>query len=350
MFEDVQNRIIRNAQALTTDFIPSRVYSRDGQLQAMRDDMRPLLKGLTPRHAFLFGKPGTGKTCLARHVAEELAKHTSSVAPVYINCWESTSRFKVLYTILQKMGCVLSVHRKGTPTDELMDTLRNRLKERQAVIILDEVDQLEDEKILYDLTSLPKTCLILISNNETALADADQRVRSRLAAADHIEFPEYKADEITGILKDRVEWGLLPAVMKNAQIGMIAETADGDARVAIDILRIVAEAAENQDLKKIPDKLIKASLPKARSARKDENLTRLNPYQRAIVEILTRNGRTDSGTLFRELQSIGKKQGLEPIVDRTFRKYMDKMLRYNMVESDGSGRWRTYRLTGGQNG
>ncbi len=342
MYED--NRIIRNAQALTTDFIPSRIFSRDGQLQAMRDDMRPLLKGLSPRHSFLFGKPGTGKTCMARYVAEELAQHTSSVAPVYINCWESTSRFKVLYTILQRMGYVLSVHRKGTPTDELMDILRKKLEEKQAVIILDEVDQLEDDKILYDLISLPKTCLILISNNETAFADVDQRVRSRLAAADHVEFPEYKTDEIMGILKDRIEWGLLPAVIKNAQVEMIAETAGGDARVAIDILRIVAESAENQDLEKIPDKLIESSLPQAQVARKDENLTRLNPYQRAIVDILTRNGRTDSGTLFRELQGIARKQKLEPIVDRTFRKYMDKMLRYKMVESEGSGRWRTYRL------
>jgi len=342
MYEE--NTIIRNAQALTTDFIPSRIFSRDGQLQSMRDDMRPLLKGLTPRHAFLFGRPGTGKTCMARYVAEELATHTSTISSVYINCWESASRFKVLYTILQKMGCILSFHRKGTPTDELMDMLRNKMKERQCVIILDEVDQLEDDKILYDLLSLPRACLILISNNETALADADQRVRSRLASADYIEFPPYKLDEIVGILNDRVEWGLLPGVIKNSQVKMIAEIAGGDARVAIDILRIVSEAAENQDMEKIPDSLIKSSLPKVKVVRLDQNMARLNPYQRIIVDILTRNGRTDSGTLLRELQALASKQKLEPIVDRTFRKYMDKMLRYKMVESEGSGRWRTYKL------
>ena len=143
---------------------------------------------------------------------------------------------------------------------------------------------------------------------------------------------------------ESLEWGLLPAVVKNRQVEMIAETAGGDARVAIDILRIVSESAENQDMEKIPDKLIESSLPKAQVARKDENLTRLNPHQRAIMEILTRNGRTDSGTLFRELQAIAKKQKLEPIVDRTFRKYMDKMLRYKMVQSEGTGRWRTYKL------
>lgn len=345
MYED--NKIIRNAQALTTAFIPSRVCSREGQLQALRDAMRPLLKGLTPRHAFLFGRPGTGKTCLSRYVAEELAKHTSTVAPAYINCWESSSRFKVLYSILQKMGHVLSVHRKGTPTDELMDTLKKKLEERQAVIILDEADQLEDDRILYDLLSLPKACLVLISNNENALADVDQRVRSRLAAADHVEFPEYKDSEIAGILKDRAEWGLLPAVIRRGQLEAIAGASGGDARVAIDMLRIVSESAENQDLDRIPDELIKASMPKAQVARKDETLKQLNPYQRAAVEILTRNGRTDSGTLFRELQAMAKKQKLEPIVDRTFRKYMDKMLRYKIVQSEGSGRWRTYRLAQG---
>jgi orc1/cdc6 family replication initiation protein len=341
MFE---NRIIRNAQVLTEDFIPSRVLHRDGQLKTIRDDMRPMLKGLSPRHAFLFGKPGTGKTCMARYVAGELAAHTSTVSSIYINCWESSSRFKVLYTILQKMGYVLAVHRKGTPTDELMDMLRNKLKDRQAVIILDEVDQLEDDKILYDLISLPRTCLMLISNNENALANTDQRVRSRLASADYIEFPHYRASEIMDILKDRAEWGLLPNVIKNRQIEQIAEMAGGDARVSLGILRVVAEAAENQDLEKIPDSMIKDSLPKVRTAQQDKEMEKLNEYQRMVVEILTRNGRTDSGTLFRELQALVKQRGLDEVADRTFRKYMDKMVHYNLVEAKGTGRWRAYRL------
>ena len=175
-----ENRIIKDARVLTERFIPREVSHRDGQLQAIRDNLNPLLEGGSSRNSFLFGAPGTGKTCMARYVAEELSTYSTSILSGYVNCWECSSRFNVLYSILQQFGLALAVHRKGTPTDELMDVLRKKLEKHPSVIILDEADQLEDDKVLYDLTTLPNTCLILISNLPSALASADPRVRSRL--------------------------------------------------------------------------------------------------------------------------------------------------------------------------
>lgn len=340
MYEE--NRIIKDARVLTEKFIPKEVVHRDGQLSTIRDNLRPMLKGLNPRNSFLFGAPGTGKTCIAQYVSEELSAYSTSILNSYINCWECSSRFKVLYTIIQHLGLTLSVHRKGTPTDELLDVLKKKLTESPCVIVLDEVDQLEDDKILYDLAELPNTCLILISNLPTALSEADPRVRSRLSSAEAVEFPLYKTQEIADILKFRTDWGLLPTVVKKTQLERIADLSRGDARVAIGMLRVAAETAENKDLKRVTDELIENAIPVASTSNLDKNEERLNPYQKLILEVLRARKSLDSGNLQKEFNAMVQKKGLEPIVDRTFRKYMDKLVQYGFVKPSGDGRWRSY--------
>ncbi len=347
-----ENRIIRDARALREQFIPSRVLHREGQLDAIRDCLKPILKDMEPRNTLVFGSPGTGKTCIARFVAEELSVHSTSVQNSYINCWECSSRFKILYSILQDMGLTLSVHRKGTPTDELLESLRKRLEQRYCVIILDEVDRLDDDMVLYDLATLQGACLILISNSETALHNADPRVRSRLASSEHLEFPVYRDGEILDILKDRTEWGLLPGVVKSAQLERMASASGGDARVAIETLRIAAEEAENKDLEKIPDSSIERALPRAMVSSTERNIEMLSPHQRLIMEILNLEETIDGGELLKRFQKLYGQRGLSDVTDRTFRNHMDRLAHLGLVSSEGKARWRVYSIIrpGGSNG
>ncbi len=342
MYEE--NMIIKDARVLKGQFIPSRVVHREGQLDTIRNCLKPIVKELDPRNMFLYGAPGTGKTCISMYVAEELAAHTASVKSSYINCWECSSRFKILYSILQDMGHSLRAHRKGTPTDELLEGIKTRLKERFCVIILDEVDKLEDERVLYDLANISRVCLILISNTETALHRVDPRIRSRLASSEQIEFRTYSEGEILDILKDRREWGLLPGVISNEQLKRIASSCDGDSRVGINTLRIVAEDAENQDMEKIPDSLIDKALPKAMQGSAERSMEMIPSHQRLLLEILGKGRPMDGGELFKEYARMAPKKGMPAIVDRTFRKYMERLIQVGLVTSEGNARWKIYSL------
>lgn len=333
--------IIRNVEVLTEEFIPSRVVHRDGQLKTIRDILKPILDDQTPRNAFLHGDPGTGKTCIVRYVVEELEKE-KHVFYSYVNCWSYSSRYKILYNLLHDIGLVASIHRKGMPTDELIDKLKSKIKDEFFVVILDEVDRLTDDKILYDLINIKNICLILISNKETALHKIDSRIRSRLASAENIHFPKYRDNEIFEILKDRAEWGLMPNVVKNHQLERIAEQSSGDARVAIGMLRSVAEQAENNDTKRIPNEYIK-SIPKEKDYVRKE-ASQLNSYQKIILDLLEKNKKMDAGDLFENFQGEVQKNNLERVVDRTFRKYTDVLVKRGLVTSSGQGRWRVYSI------
>jgi orc1/cdc6 family replication initiation protein len=338
--------VIRDIRVLTEKFIPGRILHRNGQLQAIRDDLKPLLEEGVPRHAFIHGSPGTGKTCMSKYVSGELESFGSHISQSYNNCWENPSRFSILYNIAKDMGSSPIIHRKGIPTDEILGMIRRSLEEKRCVIILDEVDKIEDDRVLYDLLALQNVCLLMIANSATALYKVDPRIRSRLTAADSIEFPAYRPSEITDILKDRAEWGLMPGSISASQIEVISGSVRGDCRAAIEIMRIVAEEAEGKGLDKITDEMIRKALPKVEMFTRERSMGALNPHQRLILQIVNESGKIDSGELFSRLVALSEEKGLERIVDRTFRNYANRLVRYSFIKCSGSGRWRTFSATG----
>jgi len=323
-------QIIISPSALTEDFNPSRMYARDGQMQQMAQCLAPIANGSRPRSMLLYGPPGTGKTCVSRYILTQLAE-SASFQHAYVNCWNFESRFKILYTILQKLGADPSKHRVGTPIDEIIEALARKAKARQLVVILDEVDRISDEKAVYDIISLG-ACVIMIANDETATYKWDQRIRSRLSSAERIAFPKYRPDEIEGILKDRAEWALAPGSISIKEIVRIAERANGDARTAIAALRQAAEKAEADGKGRIASDM----LPELSG--KKEREPELNQHQMIALSAIKSEGSMATAKL---LDYINKNAG-EPIAERTFRKYMEGLARLGLVKSEGEGRWRRY--------
>lgn len=333
------NKIIRDLRVLTEEFIPSRILHRDSQLSSLQTNLSPLLSSQKARHSFLWGPPGTGKTSLSLFLVEELRKQ----APLhftYLNCWETATRYSILHKLLHSLG--VFAQRKGIPTDELLESFRSSSRGKQSLIVLDEVDRLEEDEILYDLLQAGVS-LIMISNAESALFQVDSRIRSRLSSTETIQFSHYTIQELVNILADRREWGLIPGTLSNEAIERIALLAEGDARVALGILSLAAQKAEEQDLEKIPLSLIEHSLPHAMNDSRRRTLDSLNPHQRLLLDIL-RSGELKARPLLEQLQKQTTKQKLPPLVDRTFRKYMDRLVRHGLVQAEGEGRWRSYYL------
>ncbi|MFB6217454.1 MAG: Cdc6/Cdc18 family protein, partial [Candidatus Aenigmatarchaeota archaeon] len=282
------NSIIEDARVLTADFLPNRMVHRDSQITEIKRNLEPLLQNSSPRNMLLYGPPGTGKSTMAEYVVDELQKYSSNVVAGSVNCWRYPSRFKVYYNILQDLGVNL-IHRTGTPTDELVDKFQSKIQDRPSIVILDEVDQIEDERILYDFARESNAALIMIANKETALYDVDERIRSSLEGTKEIHFPAYPKDELVDILKDRQKWGLREDVIGTSLLHRIANRANGDARVAINALRIAAEEAEADDLEEITGNIVEDALPAAEKENKSKSIDKLNHHQEVLYNIVKEN-------------------------------------------------------------
>lgn len=333
------NTIIEDARVLTADFLPNRMVHRNPQIQEIKKNLEPILEGNSPRNMLLYGPPGTGKTTMAEYVVDELQKHSSEVMYGRVNCWRYPSRFKVYYNLLQDLGVNL-IHRTGTPTDELVDKFRNKVGKRPSIIILDEVDQIEEERILYDFARENNAALIMIANKETALYQVDDRIRSSLEGTKEVHFPAYSQEQLIDILQDRVKWGLAGDVIESSMLHRIANRADGDARVAINALRIAAEEAENQDKEQVTKKVVEDALPEAEKQNKSKSIDKLNKHQEAMYQIIREEGEIEPGELYEKY----REEIEEPKVERTLRKYLKKMDHYRLIQSEGEGRWRKYRV------
>ncbi len=334
-----ENTIIEDARVLTADFLPNRMVHRDSQIQEIKRNLEPLLESNSPRNMLLYGPPGTGKTTMAEYVIDEMQKHSSEVVSGTVNCWRYPSRFKVYYNLLQDLGVNL-IHRTGTPTDELVDRFRDKVEKRKTVIVLDEVDQIEEERILYDFARENSIGLIMIANKETALYNVDDRIRSSLEGTREVHFPAYSTEELVDILQDRKKWGLRPGAIEESMLHRIANRADGDARVAINALRIAAEDAEAESAEKITQETVEEALPEAEEENKSKSVEKLNRHQKALYQVIKEEDEVSSSELYERYEEEVE----DPKVKRTLRKYLNKMDHYRLIETEGEGRWRKYRI------
>ncbi|WP_276258963.1 Cdc6/Cdc18 family protein [Haloglomus litoreum] len=334
--------MIRDARVLDPEFVPRDIVHRDAEVNALSNALDPITEGEHGKTTFLFGPSGTGKTCIARYTVEQLREAVIDITTQYINCWQNYSRFRVLYEILSAIGRTVDIHRQSTPADLLLERIQNH-DGSPYVIVLDEVDQLEDKDVLYDLYMTRGISIVMIANREEDLfAQLDERLVSRLHASRRIRFERYGMDDLVAILQARVDRGLTPDAIDDEDLRFIADAAAGDARIAIATLREAARTADRDGLTHIPSETVREALPNARETLQQKSLDRLKPHQRTLYEIIEECGEIDPGELYGQYQE----RTSSPKSKRTIRKYLQKLAAYDLIVAEGEKRGRTYRLSG----
>jgi orc1/cdc6 family replication initiation protein len=332
--------MITNARVLQQEFIPGEVKYRDAEVSHLSDTLRPIAteQGY-PTPSFLCGPSGAGKTCIARHTVTQLRENVVELNHQYVNCWEKYSRFKTLYAVLDGINKTLDIHRQSTPRDELLDRLRD-YDGPHYVVILDEVDQLQNKTVLYDLHRTRNLTLILIANRqEDVFSFLDERIQSRLQSCARIKFGQYNLPELVAILRDRVQWGLEPGTISEDRLETIADHAAGDARVAIGILRNATQLAVQNGFDELTDTVIRKAIPEAKTEIKQQTTEKLTEHQQIIYEIIMESGTIGGGELYEKYcEQVG-----DPKTQRTMRNYVTKLGQYNLVAAEGSTKDRLYR-------
>jgi orc1/cdc6 family replication initiation protein len=332
--------MIRDARVLRAGFVPREVEHRDAEVNHLSSVLEPLTNGEPAETAIVTGPSGTGKTCISRFVTERLREEVLDVQTTYVNCWRNYTRFRTLYQILDSLGTTIDIHRQSTPHDELVDRLQQYDGPR-TVVILDEVDQLEDPSIIYDLHSLSQFAIICIANKEEELfSRVDDRLVSRLRSSEHIQMDKYHDEQLYDVLSARAKWGLDADVIGEYQLNQIADAAAGDARLAIGILRTAASTADREDREQITDTILMNAAKGARAQIKQRSLDSLTPHQRAVYDIVREHGPLGPGTIHTQYTETVE----DPRTKRTVRTYLSKMEQYNLLDAVGTSRDREYSL------
>jgi cell division control protein 6 len=320
-FEDTppSSSIISREEVLLPVYQPDELRYRGNELQAMADAVKPLLRRRESTNLVIHGKSGTGKTSCAKAILRQISEHSPVVLPVYVNCWESPTRAAVFGRIIEAMR--LPVPRRGLAADEVFDRVLQYAKNysRPILLVLDELDGLEEEELLYSVARANERQGILfgiigITNNPAFLAKLDPRVRSSLRFSE-LRFSDYSEEQLFWILKDRAIAGLGPGTWDEKLLTKIANGVDeGSARIALEKLWKAARHAEDLGKPKITLQDLADSEAEAESAVRPG--AALTDMESKIVERL-RNGSRTTDELY-ELLNSGKTK-------RMFMNYLSRL-------------------------
>jgi cell division control protein 6 len=180
----------------------------------------------------------------------------------------------------------------GWPTDEVYSKLRTMIDEKGGVtvVFLDEVDKLKGDEALYNLSRInndlkkSKVSIIGISNDLKFTEFLDPRVKSSLGEENMI-FPPYDAGELQDILEQRVDIALKEGSVDEDVIPLcsaLAAQEHGDARRALDLLRMAAELAERSGVPKVTKKFVRQAQSKIEIDRIKE-VVRTLPTQSKLI-------------------------------------------------------------------
>ena len=260
-----EERIFRNREALASTYIPPEFPHRDNEINDVANILKPALYGARPSNILIYGQTGTGKTAVAKFICKQIVSKAETegkkIHTAYINCKQTNTP----YGILTNIGKTYSndwedkVPNAGWRIDKVYSALKEKADEDGgiAIVILDEIDTLvskSGDDILYHLTGLnsdldnSKISLIGISNDTKFTSWLDPRVKSRMGE-ESLTFAPYNALQIENILVQRAKMAFHEGAVDPLVLSYCSSRAaleHGDARKALDLLRISAEIAERE--------------------------------------------------------------------------------------------------------
>jgi archaeal cell division control protein 6 len=257
-----KDSLFQDKTVLQANYMPEEIRHRDEQIDQIANILAPALKGDKPSNLFIYGKTGSGKTLTISYVTQKLKEIAQSqdvkLTVLYLNCklkHVADTEYRLIAQLCRNMG--KPIPPTGLPTDEVYQSFFTAIEKQEGnvILVLDEIDQLvmkAGDGIIYNLTrlntELKKSSITVIGlSNDLVFADnLDPRVKSSLSE-EELVFPPYNAMQIQNILQQRAHSAFKENVLADGVVAKCAAYAareHGDARRALELLRVSAELAE----------------------------------------------------------------------------------------------------------
>ncbi|HOX35127.1 MAG TPA: ORC1-type DNA replication protein [Methanoregulaceae archaeon] len=353
------NKIFKDREVLRHSYRPQILPHRKPQIDEIASILAPSLRNETPSNILIYGKTGTGKTACVRYVGTELEKVSSNMGTlcriVHLNCEVIDTQYRVLAQIAKELSGIddvgsdktkTHIPMTGWPTDQVYAEMKNQLDSSRAVlvIVLDEIDKLvkkSGDDTLYNLTRInsdlknSKVSIIGISNDLSFKDFLDPRVLSSLSE-EELVFPPYNAPQLVDILAQRAEGAFIPGAISEGVIPLCAALAaqeHGDARRALDLLRISGELADRDESGKVTEDHVKQAQAKIETDSMIECIATLPTQSKLILYsmlVLEQWGQNifTSGDVSRLYQDIAPQIQLDIL---THRRITDLISELNML-------------------
>ena len=350
--------LIKDRKTLTIDYVPEKLPFRDEEARTIAQTLSIVLKGARPSNLLLFGKPGTGKTAVIKSIIKRLQKKAKEleieVIVPFVNAKTANTAYKVLYEIAKEMGINKGEKKNqvyftglsmGEATDRILDFIQKK-KKLHVILVIDEIDSLVDKNgddILYNFTRANERMheggfisLIGISNSLTFKDKLDPRVRSSLSEEEMV-FNPYTIVQLQKILSDRGKLAFNDDAISIAAINLCAAMAgkeNGDARKAIDLLRVAAEIAERERASDVQEIHIRQAQEKIEKDTNYEVLRNSTTHTKIVLLAIMKSKNGNTGEVYEIYSSLCKYTEQEPLTQRRMTQIVSELDQLGLVMTD----------------
>ena len=330
--------IFANREILKTSYIPDTILHRDKEQKEITYTLSTILKGSKPSNLLVFGKTGTGKTLVVKKIISKIQakveKSNFTIKLLYSNSKDETT----IYGLLTSLGRQLNLTSKELPTTglaigEVFKRILHKIDSNSLniVMVIDEIDYLAGmisktkNDILYQLTRandehLKNGSLTLIGiSNDLRFKDLlNARVVSSLSA-EEVVFTNYNVDQIKKILKTRIDESFVKGTVEEPALNLCAAKAGGehgDARRAIDLIRIAGEIAERQKSQTVTETHVREAHKKIEESKEEIALTSYPLHQKLVIISLMKSKDPNTGSVYSAYKALCKATGQEALTSR----------------------------------
>lgn len=307
-FSDITETIFADKEVLSESYQPETILERDEEIEEYRYALQDILFGREPENIMLYGKAGLGKTAVTTYMMDALSDEVETrteADDLYIhriNC-----NGKTLFMVVRRLVNTLlpadasPFPKRGLGTGDAFDELYQQLDRVGGthLTVFDEIDHLDKvDTLLYELPRArsndritnARVGIIGISNNYTFRKSLSSKVKDTLMETE-IAFSPYDASELQTILADRADRAFVDDGCDQSAIAMAAAISAqdmGNARQAIDLLRVGGEVAEREDDNCVTDEHIKDARELVQRGRLSNRIRDQTDHAQYILETIAR--------------------------------------------------------------
>nr|WP_082682237.1 orc1/cdc6 family replication initiation protein [Haloferax profundi] len=340
------------------------MLERDEEIEQYRYALQDVLFGRDPENIMLYGKAGLGKTAVTKYMMDALedeAEKREQADDLYVH--EQNCNGKTLFMIVRQLVNSLlpetasKFPKRGLGTGDAFEELYNQLDRLGGthLVIFDEIDHLNDvNTLLYELPraysnnkiSQSRVGVIGISNNYTFRQSLSAKVKDTLME-NEISFSPYNAEELRAILQNRADRAFVDGACDESAIARAAAIAAkdmGNARQAIDLLRVGANVAEKNGDTRVEDDHIRDAqelVQRGRLRNRIRDQTQHAQYILETIALLEREEKTParSKTIKTHYEQVADSWGSDPLTTlKSVQDHLSDLHMLGFLRRDGQNR------------